>query len=110
MSMSLSLLLCNVCRLSGSLQSFMRCPALKRLVLHHNHFKGPLPPSVSALEQLELLYLHRNRLSGTLPAELCLLSVHLRMVNLSNNFIEGTLPEDIGKDGRRPSLVYRRAR
>lgn len=83
-------------RLSGTLDTLMNCVKLKRLIVHHNHFKGEIPKAVSQLQDLELLYLHDNRLTGHIPDELCLLTTHLRLVNLSNNDLGGVIPRDIG--------------
>lgn len=84
-------------KLSGSLDSLMNCVKLKRLILHHNHFKGAIPTSISQLQDLEILYLYDNKLTGPIPEELCLLTTHLRLVNLSNNLLGGVIPHNIGE-------------
>jgi Leucine-rich repeat (LRR) protein len=84
-------------RLSGTLDTLMNCTKLRRLIAHHNQFKGEIPASVSQLQDLEVLYLHNNRLTGSVPPQLCLLTTHLRLVNLSNNLLSGVIPHDIGR-------------
>ena len=70
-----------------------RFQSVVRLELAQNNLKGPLPSSISALTDLEVLDLSGNQLSGPLPANVTHLRA-LRQLVLTNNSLTG-LPDDL---------------
>eukprot|EP01103_Thecamoeba_quadrilineata_P014955 TRINITY_DN4588_c0_g1_i1.p1 TRINITY_DN4588_c0_g1~~TRINITY_DN4588_c0_g1_i1.p1 ORF type:complete len:1118 (+),score=181.32 TRINITY_DN4588_c0_g1_i1:59-3412(+) len=81
------------CGLSGTLpRSLGRLRHLQILNLKNNHLRGRIPPDLSA--SLKTLDLSDNSLDGPLPEELGHLP-HLRNLDLSNNQFEGSLPKNI---------------
>ncbi|XP_042394560.1 pollen receptor-like kinase 1 [Zingiber officinale] len=67
---------------------------LKKLYLSRNQFTGSIPASVAGLPRLLELGLDSNEFSGAIPE---FRSKELKMVNLSNNNLEGNIPENIRK-------------
>ena len=57
---------------------------------------GPIPPALSALDQLQVLDLGGSVLGGTIPPELGLLS-QLQDLNLRGGFLSGTVPGEFGQ-------------
>lgn len=91
-------------QLSGSLlPSFFTSTKLTNLNLSYNKFSGPIPiqleppnnPLVSA-ENFSLVFLDlsHNNLSGKLPSKMNKLH-NLAYLNLCNNKLEGTIPNDL---------------
>ncbi|CAB9528768.1 Leucine Rich Repeat [Seminavis robusta] len=68
---------------------------LKSLYLKWNkNIDGPIPPSIGALQQLEIIELGDNQITGTLPRELGLLQ-NLWTLSVLNNQLHGTLPKEL---------------
>lgn len=59
--------------------------------MSHNNLTGPIPKSLSNLEELKILKLEANKLSGEIPKELGDLQ-NLLLVNISFNRLIGRLP------------------
>lgn len=59
--------------------------------MSHNNFTGPIPKSLSNLQELKILKLEANKLSGEIPKELGKLQ-NLLLVNISFNRLIGMLP------------------
>ena len=110
--------------LAGSIPAnFSKCDSLQYLDLSYNQLEGIVPPSLAQCNHLEVLNLGNNRLNdtfphwlGTLPKLQVLvlrfnyfhgelirsyseqLFSKLRIVDLSNNHFNGTLPNKLIKD------------
>jgi len=80
----------------GSIEPFVACVKLQKLVLNNNSLTGRLAPSLSQLTALQILYLQRNKLHGRVPDEICALT-SLRRLNISSNNFRGTLPPELGR-------------
>ncbi|CAN6450118.1 unnamed protein product [Victoria cruziana] len=80
-------------RLSGSIpDSLCRLSQLRKLLLHDNQLTGSIPSSLGNCTNLEILDLSRNRISGRIPKEIAGLDSLKLYLNLSGNFLEGSLP------------------
>lgn len=93
-------------KLSGKLDIIQNMTMLKEAWLHSNGFSGPLP-DFSGLKELQTLSLRDNRFTGPVPASLVNLE-SLEMVNLTNNLLQGPMPQfkssvsvDMVKDSNR---------
>ncbi|KAM7254288.1 hypothetical protein ACFE04_031970 [Oxalis oulophora] len=69
---------------------------LRHLKLHDNNLHGSIPVSLSLLTNLTLIALNINKLNGTLPPAFFSNCSLLRNVDISYNFLTGTIPEEIG--------------
>ncbi|CAL9769367.1 unnamed protein product [Musa acuminata subsp. burmannicoides] len=67
---------------------------LKKLYLSHNGFSGSIPASIAALPKLLELGLDDNRFGGAIPD---LQVKQMKRVNLSNNDLEGRIPDVLRK-------------
>ncbi|KAF8035471.1 hypothetical protein BT93_C1486 [Corymbia citriodora subsp. variegata] len=101
-----------------------RLQRLKELVLESNQFEGNIPPNLGQCQNLEVMSLAMNRLTGGIPTEFgafpnflgnistlqviilvnasltgsipsALLNISLTWVNLTNNYLSGSLPSDL---------------
>ncbi|KAH7671650.1 Non-specific serine/threonine protein kinase protein [Dioscorea alata] len=79
---------------------FTQMKSLKKVYLSQNDFSGPIPSSLTSIPRLMDLRLDGNKFSGTIP-DLKSSSV-LRLVNVSNNNLEGPIPKVLSK--MNPSL------
>ena len=68
---------------------------LEQLDLQQNALSGPIPPELGVLSNLEQLYLKQNALSGPIPPELGGLS-KLRILHLGWNALSGPIPSELG--------------
>ncbi|KAG6415748.1 hypothetical protein SASPL_123163 [Salvia splendens] len=114
---SLNSLFLNNNLLSGEIPSTIGgCLALHKLDLSHNFLTGRVPPNITNLQEMQLfLNLSHNQLNGPLPVELSKLEkvqeidlscnrfngtisscYALKLVNFSNNSIQGSLPQTLG--------------
>ncbi|KFK41305.1 hypothetical protein AALP_AA2G113100 [Arabis alpina] len=81
-------------RLTGSLpENLAKLTRLRRLVLAGNRFTGRIP-EVYGLVGLLILDLSRNFLSGSLPLSIGGLNSLLKL-DLGNNYLEGKLPREL---------------
>ena len=72
---------------------------LETLALEHNQLSGPLD-ELEGMSSLRALYLGDNRLSGELSDELLLSWSALEVLDVSDNVLEGHLPQTLlAKDG-----------
>ena len=62
------------------------------LALHENQLSGPIPVSLGALANLQLLWLANNQLSGPIPEELGNL-IELQQLHLYGNDLTGSIPD-----------------
>ncbi|KAJ0965750.1 hypothetical protein J5N97_026888 [Dioscorea zingiberensis] len=84
--------------LSGSIpENFSNLTQLRRLMLHNNRLSGRLPPSLGNCVNLEILDLSYNQLMGRIPGDVAALSSLKLYFNLSNNFLEGSIPLELSK-------------
>jgi hypothetical protein len=83
--------------LHGSLpDSFSQLSALQELQLYNNSFSGPLSGKFSTLSRLTFILLSDNQFSGSLDGTFnASLQTHLTTIQLNNNQLTGTLPDDI---------------
>ncbi|KAL9381405.1 hypothetical protein Peur_027062 [Populus x canadensis] len=93
-------------KLSGGIDVIQNMTLLREVWLHSNGFSGPLP-DFSGLKDLESLSLRDNSFTGLVPESLVNLE-SLKFVNLSNNLLQGPMPEfkssvsvDMVKDSNR---------
>lgn len=106
---------------SGPIPAFNKLGALKSLFLHDNQFSGEISQDFfSSMGSLKKIWFSGNKFTGNIPASLGklnnLLEVHLernefsgpipilaqpslRTINLSNNRLEGEIPEDMSRFG-----------
>ncbi|XP_074573872.1 pollen receptor-like kinase 5 [Curcuma longa] len=104
---------------AGTMPEFGKLTSLKAVYLSTNKFSGELPDAAfSGMGWLKKLYLSRNQFTGSIPASVAGLprllelgldgnqfsnaipefrSKELKMVNLSNNNLEGSIPENLRK-------------
>lgn len=83
-------------------ESIGNLTGLESLILRINNISGPLPASISQLQNLVTLDLAHNEISG-LPESIGLLQ-NLRVFRVNNNNIE-TLPSSIGQLGNLTELL-----
>ncbi|KAL5138355.1 Receptor-like protein EIX2 [Glycine soja] len=70
---------------------------LMQLDLSHNEFNDSLPPWLGQLENLSDLYIHDSNLVGNLPCDMITKLINLKKLVLSNNNLNGCLPNCIGQ-------------
>ncbi|NP_001234483.1 receptor-like protein kinase 3 precursor [Solanum lycopersicum] len=109
---------------SGSIPEFFRLGALKSLFIDGNQFSGDIPPDFfSKMASLWKIWFSRNKFSGKIPESLAslkyLLELHLEnneftgtipslsqpnlaTINLSNNKLQGLIPQSLSKFGSNP--------
>ncbi|KAK7358112.1 hypothetical protein VNO77_00033 [Canavalia gladiata] len=76
--------------LSGEIPPLLfRLPDLVRLNMGFNNFSGPFPTGFNNLSRLKTLFLENNHLLGPIPD---LNSLSLDQFNVSNNFLNGSVP------------------
>ncbi|CAN6179020.1 unnamed protein product [Urochloa humidicola] len=84
--------------LAGAIpDTFSNLTQLRRLMLHHNRLSDSIPPSLGDCLNLEILDLSHNALQGPIPAHVAALSSLKLYMNLSSNYLEGTLPLELSK-------------
>ena len=66
------------------------------LRLHDNQLRGPIPPELELLANLNLLFLNGNALHGEIPPELGQLRF-LRELRLAANQLQGPIPAEFGR-------------
>ncbi|GLT74653.1 hypothetical protein SLA2020_464400 [Shorea laevis] len=84
-------------RFSGEIPDFLYgLNALVRLNLASNNFSGVISDSFNNLTRLRTLLLNSNQFSGSIPA---LNLQNLDQFNVSNNFLNGSVPKGLQKYG-----------
>nr|XP_004242993.1 putative leucine-rich repeat receptor-like serine/threonine-protein kinase At2g24130 [Solanum lycopersicum] len=84
--------------LSGLIpNTFANLPQLRRLLLHDNYLSGTIPPSLGDCVNLEILDLSHNRITGTIPSAVAGLSSLKLYLNLSSNYLHGSIPLELSK-------------
>eukprot|EP01018_Ginkgo_biloba_P016974 Gb_10274 [translate_table: standard] len=95
---SLGLLSLQQTMLSGQIPASLgRLPQLRRLYLNQNQLSGNIPISLGQCQNLELLDLSYNQLTGNIPQQLAGLPNLIFFFNLSNNFLQGSVPSQMSK-------------
>ncbi|XP_050276249.1 receptor-like protein EIX1 isoform X1 [Quercus robur] len=86
-------------KLMGNLPKSLNFSSLKSVLLDFNHLEGPLPlwPNVTRL------YLRSNLLSGPIPIRISQEMPHLIALDLSGNYLNGSIPSSINGLGQ---LMY----
>ena len=69
---------------------------ITRLHLQGNQLRGPIPPELAQLTQLELLWLGGNQLTGPIPPGLGQLT-RLRWLDFSRNQLTGPIPPELAQ-------------
>ncbi|GAY60015.1 hypothetical protein CUMW_198830 [Citrus unshiu] len=89
-------LLLNNNMLSGKIPgSLSRLTNLTTLNLFGNLLTGSIPPEFGDSLKVQGLYLGHNQLTGSIPESLGYLSGLILIMNLSNNFFDGGLPQSL---------------
>ena len=83
-------------KLTGGIRFLLNNVNIKTLNLSYNLMEEDLPLEMSRLTDLTILYLHNNKFGGRIHPDWCKSMSKLQLVNLSNNDIEGIVPEEIG--------------
>ncbi|VFQ63227.1 unnamed protein product [Cuscuta campestris] len=73
-------------------RALFRCSLLRAVYLHSNSFSGDLPPAIANLTNLQILNVARNFISGRIPGAL---PPSLRFLDLSSNSFSGDIPANI---------------
>ncbi|CAI5977433.1 unnamed protein product [Closterium sp. NIES-65] len=83
--------------IGGIPDSISQIKGLKELSLRYNLITGTLPTGIFALLKLESLKLPGNAISGPIPPQISLLSKTLMNLELFENHLSSSLPEEIGQ-------------
>ncbi|CAH8359388.1 unnamed protein product [Eruca vesicaria subsp. sativa] len=75
---------------------FMGCHFLRRLTLSHNKFDGQVFPESTNLTSLMMLLVDNNMFTGNFGNGI-LNSSRLNLLDMSNNFLTGTIPSWMGR-------------
>ncbi|XP_037480773.1 receptor kinase-like protein Xa21 [Triticum dicoccoides] len=98
--LNLQILLLQQNDLSGHIpSSFGNLTLLQNFSLSNNRIDGPIPKSLANLQQLPSLDLSSNLLTGSwiTPDEIFGLPFLTDFLSLSNNYLSGVLPRQVGK-------------
>ncbi|CAN6581477.1 unnamed protein product [Malus baccata var. baccata] len=75
--------------------SFGNMTSLTELYMRLNKFEGSIPSSLGDCQNLELLLLYSNNLTGSIPGKLMKLSALSISLDLSYNYLTGSLPLEV---------------
>lgn len=78
--------------LSGPIDAVASLHGLTLLLIDHNSFSGPIP-DLSGILELETFSARDNLLTGPVPVSMTTKMPSLRRVSLSNNFLQGPMPD-----------------
>ena len=78
--------------LHGSMNIFCEVGTLSQLYLQYNAFSGPLPHCIDQMPLLINLFLSNNLFTGSIPAESWGSKQGLVTLDISQNYLTGTLP------------------
>ncbi|XP_059318426.1 pollen receptor-like kinase 3 [Lycium ferocissimum] len=78
---------------------FSKMLSLRRVWFSRNKFSGKIPDSLASLKYLSELHLENNEFSGPIPS---LSQGSLTSINLSNNKLQGGIPQSLSKFGSDP--------
>lgn len=83
---------------SGTIPSSLgNLSLLSNLLIDGNHFNGNIPPSLGNCQNLVSLTLSHNHLSGIIPPEIFLLPSLSMGLDISRNYLIGSLPMEVGQ-------------
>ncbi|KQK03912.1 probable LRR receptor-like serine/threonine-protein kinase At3g47570 [Brachypodium distachyon] len=84
-------------RLTGTIPlSLGNLTKLTELELSENKLVGEVPPSLAGCRSLGYLSVGGNRLTGTIPPRIFTITAMSYILNMSNNFLSGDLPVEVG--------------
>ncbi|KAJ4782812.1 Protein kinase family protein [Rhynchospora pubera] len=84
--------------MSGEIPSTLgNLTSLNVLILDSNSFEGRIPLELSNMQALEYLNFSSNKLSGAIPKEIMIRTSFAIAIDLSNNYLNSTIPPEIGK-------------
>ena len=72
---------------------------LTTIWLQENELTGMIPLRLLELTQLDVLELHRNQFEGSIPPEVFGPMLNLQRLDLTGNFLTGTIPTEVGLYG-----------
>ncbi|TMW90091.1 hypothetical protein EJD97_016212 [Solanum chilense] len=78
---------------------FSKMASLRKIWFSSNKFSGKIPESLASLKYLLELHLENNEFTGTIPS---LSQPNLATINLSNNKLQGLIPQSLSKFGSTP--------
>ncbi|KAL6195529.1 hypothetical protein ACLB2K_031148 [Fragaria x ananassa] len=82
--------------LSGHIPNSRNLKKFNNIDLSGNHFVGQIPSSFSNFQNLRSMDLSNNELNGTISGETLNLPSLTTILNLSQNFLSGPLPSELG--------------
>ncbi len=101
----LQVLWLNTNRLTGELPPEIgKLKSLQQLYLENNRLTGYIPPELTELEELQQIKLGTNQLIGNIPPEFGSMK-SLSQLNLENNFFSGEIPVELDSLVARNVLV-----
>ncbi|KAJ4782814.1 receptor-like protein kinase 2 [Rhynchospora pubera] len=84
--------------MSGEIPSTIgNLTSLNGFLLGSNSFEGEIPMKLCNMKDLEVLSLSSNMLTGAIPKEIMTLTSLSIGIDLSNNYLNSTIPPEIGK-------------
>ncbi|CAJ1930860.1 unnamed protein product [Sphenostylis stenocarpa] len=85
-------------KLSGDIPDFVgNLTQLYYLGMAENMLEGKIPPSIGNCQKLQYLNLWKNNLRGSIPLEIFSLFSLTNLLDLSQNSLSGSLPDEVGR-------------
>ncbi|KAJ1691874.1 hypothetical protein LUZ63_016029 [Rhynchospora breviuscula] len=85
-------------KLFGKIPSnFGNVTRMSRFLLSDNAFEGRIPPSLSNMQFLEVMDISNNKFIGEIPKDIMNIHSLSYGLNLSHNYLNGSVPSEIGK-------------